>query len=72
MGGQPIRRREDAPKKTRRGEFRSCLVKKKFSRRTADNVVIRLAREQHDETIHAYKCEFCGCWHVGHRKQAWQ
>jgi hypothetical protein len=52
---------------------RSCDGKRRHDSYAAARVaVIRLARQNHDETIHAYKCVHCGGWHVGHRRAAWQ
>jgi uncharacterized membrane protein YgcG len=52
---------------------RSCDGKRRYrTKRGADGVVLEIARQQRDESIRAYKCQFCGYWHVGHRKASWQ
>lgn len=52
---------------------RSCEGKRRYwTRWGANSVVLRIARQERDETIQSYKCQFCGFWHVGHRKEPWQ
>jgi hypothetical protein len=52
---------------------RSCDGKRRYDTYHAARVaVIKVARQQHDETIHVYKCAFCGAFHIGHRRAAWQ
>lgn len=52
---------------------RSCLGKRRYvTKREAENAVIRIAKQEHDETIQRYRCRYCGFWHLGHRREAWQ
>lgn len=52
---------------------RSCLNKRRYNtKRGAEGVVLAIAQQQRDETINAYKCTYCGYWHVGHRRRDWQ
>lgn len=58
---------------TRSREERACLGKRRYgTKRAAQAVVLAIAKQDKDETIQPYKCEFCGYWHVGHRRKAWQ
>lgn len=52
---------------------RSCDGKRRYATKGgAREVVIRIARQQRDESIVAYRCRICGFWHVGHCRRDWQ
>lgn len=49
----------------RRLRRKSCEGKKKFDNQTdAIKTVMRMKSD--GESVHAYKCNFCNGWHVGH------
>lgn len=52
-------------KRHRRNE---CGKKKDFkSRREAEEAAARVGRQSLGY-VHAYRCRFCSCWHIGHAR----
>jgi hypothetical protein len=53
-------------------QIRSCFGKKEYFTEQKADAAIRLLRERglnKNKTIHAYPCEYCGMYHVGHYEQ---
>lgn len=47
----------------------SCGRKRRFnSYREADKVAGAMRRRDHDDSVAAYFCAFCGGFHVGHQR----
>lgn len=47
---------------------RSCEGKRAHETREAANQAAALLRRRGD-VVQCYHCVWCGCWHVGHRRQ---
>ena len=51
-----------------RTKRRQCEGKVRYEhRREAEIEVRRLYREWRAQRLHAYRCDHCGAWHVGHK-----
>lgn len=67
------REREGASRAPRAGEnpaeFRSCDRKKRYATSVEAKKAAAMASRRGDAPkIYVYKCEFCGGWHLTHRK----
>ena len=49
--------------------FKSCKGKKKYMSESDALAMLDIQREYGKEMdeVHAYRCEFCNKWHLGHR-----
>ena len=44
----------------------ACDGKKQYADIHGATVAAGKASDRAETWIHPYKCEFCGCWHIGH------
>jgi hypothetical protein len=47
---------------------RGCATKARFDSRRDANSMARHGHHQ-DGSSKPYRCEFCGCWHLGHKRR---
>jgi len=47
---------------------RDCGTKKQYSQKAAELAAASIRRFERSDLAEAYACEFCGHWHVGHRR----
>jgi hypothetical protein len=45
---------------------RSCEGKRAYSHEGAARQMAGQAARERGETLEAYRCPFCGAWHIGH------
>jgi hypothetical protein len=52
----------------RRGDERECFLKKKYTEEAALVEAERWNRKQGERVAHAYRCNACGEWHTGRKR----